>query len=473
MIENRQPLDYDAQMKGSGILIWHIDDRQDLQKEPGYAGQEGWPRNGNHYQVALLQADGAYDLEKGGNYGDYFDYFTVGGELDPDSELHPNSNAYQNGDIHSIGIRIYDISPSSQLMHFRVSGLGASPTSSPSPSASPSEYPSPSPSANPTDHPSPNPTHPPTEYPSSSPTPSPTEYPSSSPTKSPHPSPSPTATLTEYPSTSSSYPTEHPSSGAKAAPAEDSSTSPASRPSAHSSLNPPASPSQYLSQNLTPSPSTFPSEDPSNVPASPVPTFSGVNVDSTELLNNGPTRRPWKLTTPTLLTFGESSLYHSRPPSAPAYGVLSNGPSLVPTLLRGALPSIAPSDSPITTLSVSPTTDVSRDPTLLSSTEFIPHGAIIKPSVTPSPTTSTSFPPSLAPRPSPSPRTKSMMIPMTTSLLSNDTGISNTSVRASIEPTAQPASFLPSHLRLGSGHLQRLHQRKIQHQFFPFQGIKI
>lgn len=34
-IENWLPLDYDAQMKGSDIIIWHIDDRQDLQKLPG------------------------------------------------------------------------------------------------------------------------------------------------------------------------------------------------------------------------------------------------------------------------------------------------------------------------------------------------------------------------------------------------------------------------------------------------------
>ena len=182
LIENRQPLDYDAQMKGSGILIWHIDDRTDLQNEAGYAGQEGWPWNGKHYQVALLQADGAYDLEKGNNYGDFGDYFIEGDELSPDGEVYPNSNAYQNGEVRSTGIRIHDISPSSQLMHFRVSGLGARPvppTSSPSPSESPTGFPSPSPSASPTEFPSPSPSVSPTELPSPSPSASPTEFPSS------------------------------------------------------------------------------------------------------------------------------------------------------------------------------------------------------------------------------------------------------------------------------------------------------
>ena len=171
LIENRQQVEYESEMPGSGLLIWHIDDSMNMasmQKTRGYPGQEGWPWNGNHYQVAILQADGSYHLEKNENAADGNDFFTKGDELNAGTSVHPNSNAYKNGDIVSTGIRIYDISDSARTMNFRVSGLGipvGSPTTKPSappssipssppthgpPSVSPSMVPSTSPSASPT-----------------------------------------------------------------------------------------------------------------------------------------------------------------------------------------------------------------------------------------------------------------------------------------------------------------------------------
>ena len=141
LIENRQPLDYDELMFGNGgILIYHIDDTKFLQETPGFPGQEGWPLNGNHYRVALLPADGLYDLEKGNNNGDATDLWTQGMLLRPGTGAnYPNTDSYQGGQIYPTGITIEILSPSGSEMQVQISGLGPSlaPTEAPQPTASP------------------------------------------------------------------------------------------------------------------------------------------------------------------------------------------------------------------------------------------------------------------------------------------------------------------------------------------------
>jgi hypothetical protein len=101
--------------------------------------------------VALVQADGKYELEKpkseGGNNGDAGDYWTAGMMLGSDCNVHPNTCTYQNGIIQSTSVVISDISVSIEtvitdnsvsaaLLTFRISGLGgAASTPSPSPPA--------------------------------------------------------------------------------------------------------------------------------------------------------------------------------------------------------------------------------------------------------------------------------------------------------------------------------------------------
>eukprot|EP00586_Coscinodiscus_wailesii_P013643 CAMPEP_0172519920 /NCGR_PEP_ID=MMETSP1066-20121228/291701_1 /TAXON_ID=671091 /ORGANISM="Coscinodiscus wailesii, Strain CCMP2513" /LENGTH=463 /DNA_ID=CAMNT_0013302593 /DNA_START=691 /DNA_END=2079 /DNA_ORIENTATION=- len=71
LIENRAKIGFDVNIKQPGLAIWHVDEnaesKSNINEVEGYPGQSGWPRNGKHYRIALLQADGNYDLEKGNN----------------------------------------------------------------------------------------------------------------------------------------------------------------------------------------------------------------------------------------------------------------------------------------------------------------------------------------------------------------------------------------------------------------------
>ena len=117
LIENRQPIGFDGDMPQGGLAIWHIDDTAGFNTQ-GYPGQSGWPENGNHYRVALLQADGNYNLEKGNNRGDGGDVYhgTNVSAIGPSTV--PNTDAYQDGVIVITGNTIFNISDSSDLMTF-------------------------------------------------------------------------------------------------------------------------------------------------------------------------------------------------------------------------------------------------------------------------------------------------------------------------------------------------------------------
>jgi M6 family metalloprotease-like protein len=131
LIENRQPIKFDIFLPQAGLAIWHIDEK--AMNVEGYPGQSGaWPFNGNHYKVALLQADGEYHLERRMNHGDEGDLFHgdgidwLGPSLDLFEGPFPNTDRY-SGFPHQFpqqtGIRIRDISRSSWLMEFTVDFL--------------------------------------------------------------------------------------------------------------------------------------------------------------------------------------------------------------------------------------------------------------------------------------------------------------------------------------------------------------
>jgi immune inhibitor A len=63
LLENRQQTGMDAALPGSGLLVWHVDERQSDNDNP------------LSYLVALVQADGSQDLEFNRNSGDSGDAF--------------------------------------------------------------------------------------------------------------------------------------------------------------------------------------------------------------------------------------------------------------------------------------------------------------------------------------------------------------------------------------------------------------
>lgn len=142
MIENRGNTSRDMGLPGQGILIYHVDNSVPLQDSPGFPGQDGWPSNGKHFRVALVQADGKYDLENSVNTADVGDYWANSMTLGPgnNGQVYPNTDSYQSGAIVPTGITISEFSAPGDSMTFRVTGLGgeASPTTSP-PVAAPTE----------------------------------------------------------------------------------------------------------------------------------------------------------------------------------------------------------------------------------------------------------------------------------------------------------------------------------------------
>jgi len=166
LIENRQVGNWDKNLWGAGgLAIYHIDEDADKQNNAGFPGQLGWPQNGNHFQVAVVQADGHYDLEKAINDGDSGDFYVAGRSLSPgDGFTYPNTDSYQGGRLSRTGITITDISSSGPTMSFRVSGLSAvqnpavSPVGSSAPTPNPAQIPPPTPTGTGAIAPSPAPT---------------------------------------------------------------------------------------------------------------------------------------------------------------------------------------------------------------------------------------------------------------------------------------------------------------------------
>ena len=222
LIENRFGIGYDSMIPGrsrGGLAIYHIDENAESLDEQGFPGQVSedgtpWPYNGYHYRVALLQADGQYNLEKNQNRGGSHDVFyqrtfsrrgpfesnsktaigpsTGGGTTngDYDGPYYPNTDSYQDGNVYETSNWIFDISESGTVMTFKYTneaddtdwdedededdggdkddsdaddgdgdGEETVPTASPNfvPSMTPTKHPVPSPSSMPIQHPSSSP----------------------------------------------------------------------------------------------------------------------------------------------------------------------------------------------------------------------------------------------------------------------------------------------------------------------------
>jgi len=154
LIENRQALLSDSYMWESegGIVIYHVDENTE-----GYGNYvrggpfvEGWPGNGAHYKVAVLQADGKYELEQAINVGGVEDFWKSGdvlgrgnGESVASSEgTYPNTDSYVGGNIKITGITIDEFKEvEAGVWSFRVKGLDDTPAPTGTPTSAPSSAP--------------------------------------------------------------------------------------------------------------------------------------------------------------------------------------------------------------------------------------------------------------------------------------------------------------------------------------------
>jgi len=139
LIENRQGILSDELLwEPGGIVIYHVDENQQ-----GYGNRhrggpfvEGWPGNGDHYKVAVLQADTKYELEKSLNLGHNADFWKVGDSLGPgngelvatDAGTYPNTDSYVDGNIRVTGLVIDNFQETEpSVWSFRVRNLADPP----------------------------------------------------------------------------------------------------------------------------------------------------------------------------------------------------------------------------------------------------------------------------------------------------------------------------------------------------------
>jgi hypothetical protein len=124
LIENRQPCGFETAMTQGGLAIFHID--ENANNILGHPEQVGWPQNANHYEVALLQADSTYGLEKSINRGDGVDAFHAGGvnSIGPygtsAGSQFPNTQSYQGGTVVDTEVTISNIGAAGPSMSFDV-----------------------------------------------------------------------------------------------------------------------------------------------------------------------------------------------------------------------------------------------------------------------------------------------------------------------------------------------------------------
>ncbi|MEU4219629.1 M6 family metalloprotease domain-containing protein [Actinoplanes sp. NPDC026623] len=99
LLENRQRTGFDAALPGDGLLIWHIDETVDNNRDE------------NHYRVALMQADGMRNLEHNANRGDAGDPFPgSNNNLSFTASTNPASTSYAGVDV---GVAVTEIGASS------------------------------------------------------------------------------------------------------------------------------------------------------------------------------------------------------------------------------------------------------------------------------------------------------------------------------------------------------------------------
>ncbi len=120
LAENREFVGFDAGLPGAGLLIWHVDESRTTNSTECYPGGPSCATQ--HYKVAVVQADNAWQLEKNTSQGDDGDSFPgSAGNTSFTGASSPSSNLYSGA---SSGISITSISSSQATMTARLQAPG-------------------------------------------------------------------------------------------------------------------------------------------------------------------------------------------------------------------------------------------------------------------------------------------------------------------------------------------------------------
>ena len=133
LIEFRKDVGFDKSLGCCGAVIYHVDDTAPRQSRPGFPRIRGpaaaqFPANGDHYQIAVVQKDRSFHLERGENTGQCEDMWGVTGTddmLGPSGNVfstYPNSDSYQNGQVRKTGLRLFDFQKSGRRIDFTITG---------------------------------------------------------------------------------------------------------------------------------------------------------------------------------------------------------------------------------------------------------------------------------------------------------------------------------------------------------------
>ena len=109
LIENRAASGRDAALGANGLAVWHVDETGNNSFEAGTPAQ--------HYECALVQADGRRDLERRSNVGDDQDLFKAGHNAALSDSSTPNCK-WWDGSNSALSIR--NIGPAGPTMTFEV-----------------------------------------------------------------------------------------------------------------------------------------------------------------------------------------------------------------------------------------------------------------------------------------------------------------------------------------------------------------
>jgi M6 family metalloprotease-like protein len=108
LVENRHKAGRDSHLPSSGLAVWHVDELASNNDED--------MTHAKHYECALEQADGNYDLEHGTNSGDMNDLFNAATNAEFSDVTEPSSRWW---DGTASKLRLHDIGHPGEVIGFR------------------------------------------------------------------------------------------------------------------------------------------------------------------------------------------------------------------------------------------------------------------------------------------------------------------------------------------------------------------